>query len=134
LSVAIEKFGTLPERLKFTQSEWISILALHSLEQKMYDKCPRCANRDKHAVRKCFYCGEDYTDADRSQHFDDGDGRRQEGDGDGAMRDAVDRMLSGQPGASTAHGLARERAAGDKTKEEQRAEAKAAFAKTQAQG
>ena len=50
------------------------------------------------------------------------------------MRRAVDAALGGAPGQSTAAGLARERAKGERSIEEQRADARAQFAKTLEKG
>jgi len=122
----------MPGRLGFTQGEWVQVLALHSLEQKSYNKCPKCMNDDKHVVRECFYCGTEYTNADSSRDYDSG--APADRGGNESMRNAVDAFLGGKPGASTAAGMARERASGDKSQDEQRAEARAKFAETLKQG
>ena len=118
----------MPGRLGFSQQEWVQVLALYRLEQQSYDKCPTCMNKDKHLVRTCFYCGAKYSNADNAHDHDEGAPANE--DGQDAMHDAVDLFLGGKPAKSTAVSMARERATGDRTKAEQRADAKAKFAET----
>ena len=122
----------MPGRLPFTRGEWVQIMALSELERKSYNKCPDCHERDRHAVKTCFYCGKEYSEAqERQSRRGQAHHEHAEAHGDGGLLSAaVNRHLQGGAAPSTAGQLARERASGEKTKEEQRAVALAALAKT----
>lgn len=137
LGVAIEHFGTLPENLPFTPGQWTKIIAWSRIQSHAMDVCKQCSDKQDDRMRECFFCGRDFRRSDRRPH---GRSHGPQPARDVDMDDAISRALGGKT-MTRAHELKKERikeAATDddeaELKEKQRADAKAAFLKTLAQG